>query len=485
MHLNPIILFHFKIRNMKNLTSIFLVICSCLFFGFESKAQLSEGFESGCSNHAYSFYYNCHSNWINTNGSADTYSNYSGISAAEGSRYVHMYSRWKGSCTSNRSQTEGIAVNQSFQAGNTYTVTFAMRWKRNSYCNSFKVNWVLTNNKSNKYGNANCTTGGATPNISSSDQVVWTKNPGSTPSGWTYYTVTFTPNNNYSQLWLRNETKNYSSCSSSGDYLNELYIDDFEIVNCSSGSYTTNFYIATTSNNNGNVTATGTAYYNSIPVKHCWDVYYATNGSTSGNTEVPGIPSQCFITPSSTSSATFNQNLYINTWYYIKHGIWNDCISWRETRKRFRVRIGYYRSGDNEPQYVVDVEDVPFEPSQAYTDLMTQRARNGEFESNDLNFAIKSSSKTGLFESSIVSQNFPNPFNTMTTISFVVDQEAPVSIIVRNADGKQIEELLGNELKSVGTHNVEFDGSSYPPGIYYYFIKIGDKQMVKKMILLK
>jgi len=45
--------------------------------------------------------------------------------------------------------------------------------------------------------------------------------------------------------------------------------------------------------------------------------------------------------------------------------------------------------------------------------------------------------------------------------------------------------ILINEEKPAGLHKVYFDGSSLSSGIYFYQIKAGSYQAVKKMILLK
>ncbi|MCL9807032.1 T9SS type A sorting domain-containing protein [Flavobacterium amniphilum] len=114
-------------------------------------------------------------------------------------------------------------------------------------------------------------------------------------------------------------------------------------------NYTTNFNLAPSANINGTVSVTAAAHSNPVFVNHHWSVYYAPNGSTSGNTGVPGNPVQCC----SNASATFSANLAVNQWYYIKHGIYNDCSGWNETRKAFRVVIQGFLA-DGSPDYAVE-----------------------------------------------------------------------------------------------------------------------------------
>lgn len=113
-------------------------------------------------------------------------------------------------------------------------------------------------------------------------------------------------------------------------------------------NYTTNFNLAPSATINGTVTVTAAAHSNPVFVNHHWSIFYAPNGSTSGSSTVPGNPDQCC-----SSTATFSANLAVNQWYYIKHGIWNDCTGWNETRKAFRVVIQGLLA-DGSPDYAVE-----------------------------------------------------------------------------------------------------------------------------------
>ena len=83
-----------------------------------------------------------------------------------------------------------------------------------------------------------------------------------------------------------------------------------------------------------------------------------------------------------------------------------------------------------------------------------------------------------------LSQNYPNPFNPKTKIKMQITKLSDVRLVVYNALGREIETLVNKQLKS-GTYEVEFDGSNYTSGVYFYRIEAGDFVDVKKMILLK
>jgi hypothetical protein len=83
-----------------------------------------------------------------------------------------------------------------------------------------------------------------------------------------------------------------------------------------------------------------------------------------------------------------------------------------------------------------------------------------------------------------LSQNFPNPFNPSTIISFALPKTAIVSLRIFNALGQEVESLV-HELKEAGYYQARWDASNVPSGIYFYRIQAGDFVMTRKMILLR
>jgi photosystem II stability/assembly factor-like uncharacterized protein len=95
-------------------------------------------------------------------------------------------------------------------------------------------------------------------------------------------------------------------------------------------------------------------------------------------------------------------------------------------------------------------------------------------------------------KSFFLSQNYPNPFNPTTKIKF----EIPLSPLSERGVGGfvtlKIYDLLGrvvatlvNEHLKLGTYEVEFDGTNYTSGVYFYKLTAGDHSETKKMVLLK
>ena len=81
-------------------------------------------------------------------------------------------------------------------------------------------------------------------------------------------------------------------------------------------------------------------------------------------------------------------------------------------------------------------------------------------------------------------QNYPNPFNPSTTIEYSISKESPVSIVVYDVTGREIE-MLVNEVKRAGNYTVQFNASLLSSGIYFYKITAGNFTQTKKMVLSK
>ncbi len=89
-------------------------------------------------------------------------------------------------------------------------------------------------------------------------------------------------------------------------------------------------------------------------------------------------------------------------------------------------------------------------------------------------------------------QNFPNPFNPNTTIQFDIpsvtlqqtQSDIMVSLKVYDVLGNEIATLV-NEKKPAGSYSVEFDGSKFSSGVYFYQLRTGEFVQTKKMILLR
>ncbi len=81
-------------------------------------------------------------------------------------------------------------------------------------------------------------------------------------------------------------------------------------------------------------------------------------------------------------------------------------------------------------------------------------------------------------------QNHPNPFRGRTTIPFTTQKEGHVRIDVFNLYGMHVANLTDG-FRAPGTHQVVFDGSSMPGGVYIVRLQSAGRSESRQMILLK
>jgi len=90
-------------------------------------------------------------------------------------------------------------------------------------------------------------------------------------------------------------------------------------------------------------------------------------------------------------------------------------------------------------------------------------------------------------------QNYPNPFNPVTKIKFEIPtpltppeggKAGLVSLNIYDVLGREVAILVNEQLKP-GTYEVEFDGTKYSSGIYFYKIICNEFVETKKMLLIK
>ena len=81
-------------------------------------------------------------------------------------------------------------------------------------------------------------------------------------------------------------------------------------------------------------------------------------------------------------------------------------------------------------------------------------------------------------------QNFPNPFNPVTKISYSLPQNSYVKINVYNAAGMLVTTLV-DSFETAGNKTISFTASELPSGVYFYTLQAGEYYESKKMILVK
>ncbi len=78
----------------------------------------------------------------------------------------------------------------------------------------------------------------------------------------------------------------------------------------------------------------------------------------------------------------------------------------------------------------------------------------------------------------------PNPFNASTVARFELRDASQVKLAVYNIAGREVA-VLADGWQTAGAHNVEWEASSMPSGVYFARLDAGGDSQTRKLILLK
>ena len=87
-----------------------------------------------------------------------------------------------------------------------------------------------------------------------------------------------------------------------------------------------------------------------------------------------------------------------------------------------------------------------------------------------------------------LSQNFPNPFNPSTRISYSILEDGLVKLKLYDVLGNEVVSIV-DEVQTAGKYEIEFSVESatggLSSGVYYYTLTSGSFISTKKLILMK
>jgi len=176
----------------------------------------------------------------------------------------------------------------------------------------------------------------------------------------------------------------------------------------------------------------------------------------------------------------------------LDHSIWPDAVlSWNENpgtiRDTLRIAIANGRDVlEGEIMEVVFAKKTP--TPQDSVEILEARIDESpfplEFDNNNI-LVDTEETPTEIPNKFELNQNFPNPFNPSTTISYSLPQSETVTLKVYNIVGKEVATLLSDVRQSAGRHQVSFNATDLSSGVYLYRIEAGDFIRTKKMTLIK
>ena len=125
--------------------------------------------------------------------------------------------------------------------------------------------------------------------------------------------------------------------------------------------------------------------------------------------------------------------------------------------------------------------------------VWTQAGENDEddvlFVKGPINIASRDSENGLLPQDVKLLQNFPNPFNPSTSISYALPENARVSLVIYDLSGNVVSTLASSR-QSAGWYHAEWngitdEGMAVPAGIYFARLDAGGYNQVIKMLMIK
>jgi hypothetical protein len=120
-----------------------------------------------------------------------------------------------------------------------------------------------------------------------------------------------------------------------------------------------------------------------------------------------------------------------------------------------------------------------------YAYRLKQIDYNGNFSYFNLNSEIE----VDVPREFTLSQNYPNPFNPVTKINYDIPVDSKVNLRVYDMLGREVANLVNNDLQKAGYYTVQLNGINMASGTYFFrMLAQGngkDFVMTKKMVLIK
>ena len=83
-----------------------------------------------------------------------------------------------------------------------------------------------------------------------------------------------------------------------------------------------------------------------------------------------------------------------------------------------------------------------------------------------------------------LSNNYPNPFNPSTKITYTLPERGNVSLKVYDLLGGEVAQLVNGEIEA-GSYEIIFNAANLPSGVYFYRLQAGSFVQTKKMIIIR
>ncbi|AUD05067.1 hypothetical protein CWM47_26420 [Spirosoma pollinicola] len=156
------------------------------------------------------------------------------------------------------------------------------------------------------------------------------------------------------------------------------------------------------------------------------------------------------------------------------------------TPQSLRIQLNYEKSGQYLEQAVETIEavntvgttsTVAYQAGRSITMLPGFNAKSGSLFTADIKPVV---SKTS--EVSLQLKAYPNPFQQSTTIDYYLPADGSVTLLITDAQGKVISQLIQNESQSAGKHQIEWQPTAANAGVYIPIIESNKQKAVGRLV---
>ena len=237
----------------------------------------------------------------------------------------------------------------------------------------------------------------------------------------------------------------------------------------------------------------GPAQLDSIFVWGVWINGPATDGWTGWGSDLRNaLDKKMWDDGATGGDVTANDSIYTQTWLYSGPDS-SDVVGQV-------FKFGIY-GGDNEAGGsgfgLNHLENIPFDPNNPNPETVTIFNQFGSINPNfywrwDFNLGvvgIDGDSPVQIVKTPRLDANYPNPFNPVTSIRFVLPKAMDVKIEIFNALGQKVTTLIDGK-RVAGQHIINWngiDGRGNPvgSGVYFYRLSTENYEKTMKMVLMK
>ncbi|MEX0686542.1 MAG: T9SS type A sorting domain-containing protein [Balneolales bacterium] len=174
----------------------------------------------------------------------------------------------------------------------------------------------------------------------------------------------------------------------------------------------------------------------------------------------------------------------------------NPIIKWEEVdgAESYRFRMTLDKNFENTEININDIRETQIQlhaldPNTVYYYAVESKTGENSGEWSAVRSFTTSNTPTSIDESGVpksfeLLENYPNPFNPTTQISYSLPEAGFVSLEVYDITGRLITTLV-NETQTPGQYHVEFKADDLASGVYIYRLKANDFVQTKQMTLIK